>query len=290
MVWTKEATLSQGTAPERYKAFFDTYLSALTNWTVTDYSSTKQTISYGFTDAVSGSSGDPLYDYLYYWWDIRYTTFYGDLTYATAPQDQPTYTRAAVYMQSTITSPWQVWTDPDEPQNLMMTDGSKGIAFLWIEPLAITLFTSGVWSPSSSTTSGGRNATCIFPLLGTSYWYCDNKPGIDSGSTSEYYLTPMGQTYISSATSQLGIYNYRFKNFTVFQSSSSQTGPYPYPLMTMGNGIQLHLPAGASSYDQPLGGGLVTIFDGTDYYIRTNPAVDELGYLLPVGPTDPGDY
>ena len=275
MTWSLSGTISAGTTyQEKWRDFFDNHLNGLSAWTVSAHpggDTNKRSLRYDYTDAVDSTTKS------YYYWYGNSSSLYEDATYTTTPGDLGTSTTNAVTMYSN-TGTWKIWTSDVNPASMIMTHG-KNFIFNWFEPASI-------YQPFNYPVSGAASnrGVILFPRMTNNVQYAANL-GQSSTSASEQSMTPDVTGNINSF-----YYSCDFARYYDTYNLTQATKQHASFLYYSQSDVLVHVPAG--SYGSTHGNNIVTgtgatIFDGTNYYLRTDSNLNNAAFLINFGTTEP---
>ena len=278
--WKKKTGAESGVTTQD---FLETHLNALSAWTVTagadEY---KQSIEYAYTDCYSGSSGtitDSDYWYrsgAYWYWQDLYTT---------VPGDQQTTSGSSVYNNNlNDKTNLTVWIHDTNPGSIMATDGSGQRAFLWVEPVRQTR-PGKLGNASKGWAAGDRFPHGkIFPFLQGNYLQMSGPP---YRSITDSSIDTCNHTFYLMDPTNDGV---RMSNVCWHSPGRTVSYAQPHPFMEWsGDDAQWYCAAGSYPHGD-LDDQFVTIYDGTNYFLKSGDYTISSNFLFPLGPNDPGTY
>ena len=276
MAWSNTATLSDSTYQDRWRNFFDNHLDGLTGWTVGTHpvnSSASRILRYDYTDAHDSSSQS------YYYWYSGSSTLYEDSTYTSTPQDLATDTSSNSSMYSSTTAgAWKVWTSSNDTDSIIVTSG-KVLIWMWLKPSSIFNPVKSSWDGSTDrpdpilfpVTSNASQRVANWGQTGTTTTEADACPDVAQG-TGNAYVQPASDLF-----------------YTTWGISASDYGYPPFVRYSMTDTL-VHVPGngpGSAGDDEMIAAVGALVFDGTDYYLRTDSDLSHAAYMFNMGTSEP---
>ena len=265
--------------------FYKVHLNALPAWTVSEFSTNRYDVEYNYTDCYTGTNNTVLdSDY----WHVAFETWYWQDNYDVVPGDQRGINSGSNPNKDANdldSSNLTIWEHDTNPGHLMATNGNGYRVFLWVEPERQTRPAklgnhNKTWGPGDNFPHGK-----IWPFLDDDYLYTAGPPGLSTTNNSSYTCAHTFKD-IQVPTEAL------LMTSICWHAAGRSTGSYhsSHPFMEWpANDVLWYCAAGASpSYSTD--NQLVTIFDGTNYYLKMGDTTTLSTMLLPLGPNDPGSY
>lgn len=269
----------------------DTYLPARTGWATSAHPSAsayKRSFNYTYTNKLTGAS-----DTFYYWIDWLsatndYCVLYEDATYTTTPGDLGTdsgSSQSALYNLSSYTGyrkSFKFWTSDENNRACLVTRG-KHICFYWPGFVEAFTYTEGAW------TAGTKNPRqVIMPMTNDKFCLNANAPTSLATGNALYYFHPFVSNY---STNDLAS-PYLVKN-VMFGASQNTIGTDSYAnsvFAVTADDTQVYVPTGPTTNrfitNYANAEGLVN-FDGTDYWLFSSSALNNINLALNFGITEP---
>lgn len=289
MVWAPTATIDLGNFDNNMRSFIDNYLSLMPNWTVATPTTSTSDRNMRYDMGAGNNYGENgSGQYQYYMFDSSVDKVNGHYnSNASATWEDQVYTGSGGMSLYPTAQPIRVWTNSSLLDSFILLDTNGEMVWGWFECQKWIIYGQNATYPG--TTNGLSNT---LPLgFSRNNGRIAGYPGQDTYNQSnarwmafDLDCQDSGRNFVTDSSNMKGKI---IQGFRMMQTDSTTSSAKKATVVGFINTDQVLLQMGSISGSMFTGVPITKVTDGTNWWLRTNDAIDESSLMFPVGTSEP---